>query len=93
MASLFYQIQRANSALCGYCTYLMHEKCVRVDEHYISLFQELATLLGGHLAHGSYPQLRLSLIHISEPTRQAEISYAVFVATDSLALCSGQSDS
>ena len=24
------------------------------------------------------PELRLSLIHISEPTRQAEISYAVF---------------
>src|SRR5678810_1095361 len=31
---------------------------------------------GGHLTHG-HP-LNLSLIHISEPTRQAEISYAVF---------------
>src|SRR5674476_1367532 len=30
------------------------------------------------LAHGDLPYATLSLIHISEPTRQAEISYAVF---------------
>ena len=31
-----------------------------------------------HLRRGSKIALELSLIHISEPTRQAEISYAVF---------------
>src|SRR5665648_131546 len=32
----------------------------------------------GHRAHGVRPRLRLSLIHISEPTRLGMISYAVF---------------
>src|SRR5665213_3736227 len=39
---------------------------------------EVETLSESSGEHGGYKEIILSLIHISEPTRQAEISYAVF---------------
>src|SRR5674476_842854 len=43
------------------------------------LFSQLANMESGHKARleDLYTNMALSLIHISEPTRQAEISYAV----------------
>ena len=40
-------------------------------------FEKTLVEISGELV-GSVAALELSLIHISEPTRQAEISYAVF---------------
>ena len=45
----------------------------------IALNQSMATLIANKVRENKPPKgLVLSLIHISEPTRQAEISYAVF---------------
>src|SRR5665213_1372236 len=44
-------------------------------ERYLSILHKPLYWLDAHLYHTGY---NLSLIHISEPTRQAENSYAVF---------------
>src|SRR5665213_39419 len=43
-----------------------------------SMVKNATDLLGAHIAQSKTEAMKLSLIHISEPTRQAEISYAVF---------------
>src|SRR5665213_526371 len=48
----------------------------RIEPRFSSLFCGAFTLLVGGISFSG--STHLSLIHISEPTRQAEISYAVF---------------
>src|SRR5674476_1416575 len=48
-----------------------------LDPFAVAVMAELGQDISGHKPM-TFEELDLSLIHISEPTRQAEISYAVF---------------
>src|SRR5678815_6063938 len=58
--------------------YLPFSRDLRVKFQYNNLMFMTAGYLAGQLAKGSWEELILSLIHISEPTRLLSISYAVF---------------
>ena len=60
----------------AYLWSLVHELALKMDEDEMDVYIKL--IGGTKVKYEVLKVLALSLIHISEPTRQAEISYAVF---------------
>src|SRR5665213_4329293 len=52
------------------------KEALRIDDHFEDAYLSMAGMYGELKNYSA--AIDLSLIHISEPTRQAEISYAVF---------------